>query len=1309
MNRTGGGWEKELRRDDREPGRDARARWIEEHWERLQGAAKERHIGQRAQDFARSVAEAAVQSGEFPCDDAITAAFEAYSPREQFRERELGQILPALRRELARMALSEEADAGVRALCAQGLVRLETAQALDTRLQELGTLHRLLSEDEIYRQMAPESRAAYRGELARLARRYRMGEEESAQEVLRVSRAGQAPYMRHVGYYIWERPLGRQKVWVGAFLYRLSLALCPLLLTLVLWSVCGLWMLAAYPGWLALVHRLSTQIAMRATKSVYIPRMAKASRRTLCASVVLLTDEAQIENIGQQLEEAYLAGVCPEERSLLQLAILADLPDAPQERLAGDEALIHAACGVVERLNEQWGPHFHLLVRARRRNEAQGCWMGYERKRGAVMEALSLLRGRESTLQVLRGDASALQECECLIVLDADTRVNAGSLSMLLRTASHPLNRPAYSPDGKRVERGYGILQPRLETEPESLQKSGFSRMFGGIGGFSTYSEPASELSQRLWGSANFTGKGLIDVTAADTVLSGRFAENTVLSHDYPEGVLLRTALVGQASFGDGFPGGSAAWYKRQHRWVRGDTQNLRIAGQLPAYARGHLWGLLGQNLWPAYVLHLLLTALWIGRFQPAILCTLLPVMPVLLLPLWGTRARRCLSPVSVGFLAALGRETARFLLLPMTAWVQTSAVFTALWRMLVTHRGMLTWVTAGQAEKGNGGGLGARFRRMLPCMVSGAAALLTGTAAGWTLGVLWLAAPALLWRLDQKPSREDVLSARQQETLRRQAGQMLDYYLDHMSAQNRFLPPDNVQEQPGSKSAPRTSPTNIGLAMLSLQAGVELGLVEQARVYTLLEGCTQTLEQLDKWRGQLYNWYELPSGRVLEPQMVSTVDCGNLVVCLVSLEQSLRRLGQARADALAQRLRALRLAMDFAPLYDAERGLFHLGWDVPQDTPSAGHYDLMAGEHRLASYYAVAMGQVPLTHWRRLSRRMAGAYGYAGLVSWSGTCFEYLLPQLILPRIPGTLWDETVRFCALCQRRWAQNHRMPYGVSESAYFAFDETLDYQYKAHGVPEMGLARGLGREAVAAPYAAYLLLTVSPQDAMEALSRFEARDMQGRYGFYEALDMTRRRLGAGSDGIPVRCHMAHHIGMSILAVHYALTGGGTVKDFMRDTQMRAYSSLLKERIPVRGKTVRTPGAGMGLAGYHEDPGGYLCRMTEYDAFIPFGTILGNGAYRVYLTDTGLNYAVFRRRMLYRSDNEVLGEHTGVEFTLEDDHGQSFSLCPAPEYAPKVRCSSCFEGWCSEISACTEVWKTQLTVRVSLNEPGRCAAYT
>ncbi|MBR6747610.1 MAG: hypothetical protein IKM07_01625 [Clostridia bacterium] len=1327
MKRSGdsaGDLRREIRRSIRgEAARDARRRWIEENRERLLDAVGTGDICPAAMHFASMAAAQAVQSGQCPTEKSLAAALAAYPGRERLEEQELWMLVPALRREFARRALAEDADGAVRTVCAQALGWLENTPQLAARLQELGTLHGLLSQDGVYARMDRESRQDCRKELARLAKCHRIREAEAAALVLRLSREARSPHAQQVCHFIWEEPLGNRRSHVPARIYRAGLIILPVLLTMALWPVCGVRAVFAYPAWLVLAKEALSRLLMRLTPSVYIPLMEKGTRRTLCAGVVLLHDEKQIRGLEQQLEEAYLAGVCPEERGLLKLAILADLPDAPHAQMPGDELLIETAAEVIRRLESRWGKHFCLLVRGRSYNASQGCWMGYERKRGAVLEALALLRGRENALQAAAGDPAILAGCESLIVLDADTRVDAGSLSVLMRAASHPSNRPVLSLDGRRVEHGYGILQPRLETDPESLQRSGFSRLFGGLGGSIHYREPVSELAQRLYGSANFTGKGIISVKAADAVLSGVFPENTVLSHDYPEGILLRTAIVGQAAFTDGFPGGSTAYYKRLHRWIRGDTQNLRITRLLPHFAKMHIRGLLGQNLWPAYVVHLITMAVWsqsawMKRFLPEAgmemqqtAWLLLPVGLALLLPLIGTRARRCLSPVSVGVMAAVGRELARFMLLPITAWVQVSAVFTALRRMYGTHRGMLEWVTAGQAEGKNAGSIRERCRRVLPCILSAAAVLAAGNAAGWWLGLLWLSAPALLWRLDQKPAGEDALSASQKAALCTQAGQMLGYYLDHMNAESAFLPPDNVQEQPAGKRAPRTSPTNIGLAMLSLQASVELGLLEQATALERLEGCVETLERLEKWHGQLYNWYEIPSCRVLEPQMVSTVDCGNLAVSLVSLERSLMRTGNARAEALAARIRALREPMDFAPLYDERRGLLRLGWDVPHDAPAPGHYDLMAGEHRLASYYAIAMGQIPQTHWRQLSRRLVGAYGYAGLVSWTGTCFEYLLPQLFLPKIPGTLWDETVRLTALAQRRWAQDVQMPWGVSESAYFAFDESLDYQYKAHGVPALGLARGLGQEAVAAPYAAYLLLTAAPQEAMAALARYEGWDMQGRYGLYEALDMTRRRLGPASRGMPVRCHMAHHIGMSILSIHHVLTGAGTVRDFMAEPRMGAFRSLLRERIPVHERVARMPGTDRELPGYHAEPEGFLCRIAEYDAFFPFGTVLGNGAYRMYLSNTGLTYAVFRRHELYRANVDTLGRQPGLQVFLHDDRGVCMSLTPSPTFDDAVRYSSCFDGCSSMIGAVHESYRTRMTARVSLSEPGeqRCLRIT
>ncbi|MCD7821814.1 MAG: hypothetical protein LUG64_06365, partial [Clostridiales bacterium] len=371
------------------------------------------------------------------------------------------------------------------------------------------------------------------------------------------------------------------------------------------------------------------------------------------------------------------------------------------------------------------------------------------------------------------------------------------------------------------------------------------------------------------------------------------------------------------------------------------------------------------------------------------------------------------------------------------------------------------------------------------------------------------------------------------------------------------YLPPDNVQELPALGPARRTSPTNIGLALLACLAAADLGVTEKKRTIEKIERQLDTLEQLDKWRGHLYNWYDTAAARPLYPRYVSTVDSGNLCGALIALKQGLLELGE---PVLARRAATLADNMQFEHLYDPERELFRIGYDAEQGAFTENWYDLLASEARQTSYLAVARGDVPPRHWGRLSRSMTCLKGRFGLASWSGTMFEYFMPHLLLPAEKGSLLWESLALCAGAQKAWGERNDLPWGVSESAYARLNGELNYQYKAHGVPPLGLQRGLERMRVAAPYATFLALEFLPHSAVQNLRRLAGLGAEGEYGFYEAVDLS------GEQPVVVRSWMVHHLGMSLLAIDNALNGSVMRRRFLAEPAMAAYRGLLQERMPL-----------------------------------------------------------------------------------------------------------------------------------------------
>ena len=1188
---------------------------------------------------------------------------------------ELGLLAAALRAGLtellAELYSGEAPDAAEAAAAINSLRRLAT-EDLSGLVRRADAAGAVLGRDPAgsYPLMDERTTALYRARLAKIAAREGLSEPECARRVLELAEAHANDAKRgHVGWWLLCEPLGRPGRRRTGLGWAAALALLTALISAALGLVSGgVWtaLLSLLPV-SALVKGALDAALLRALPPRLPPRMELAEGvpregRTLCVVSAVLARPEDGPALAARLEEFRLASRdCGGE---LRFGLLCDLPEAASARLPGDDELIGAAREAVEGLNAKYGGGFYLLLRPRREAARDRVWRGYERKRGALLELARLCSGRENELEVLSGGAPWLGGVKYILTLDADTRLLPGSARELIGAMLHPLNRAELDRELRRVSSGRGVIHPRIGVELEASERTLFSRTAAGPGGVDPYVSAGGEVWMDLTGCGGFAGKGILDVRALLECCSD-LPENLVLSHDAVEGALLHGGYMSDCLLTDGFPAASAAFFKRSHRWTRGDWQNLAVLFRLRRRLRtadklrlidSARHSLVSPAAFAAVTLALLFPGAGLAPAGIAAALSLCPGLARDVARALTRRSGRERHPGSALYGAALGagRFVLRLLLLPCAAWTALSAACTALWRALVSKRRLLQWQTsAQQAASGPAGALLAHW----PAAAAGAALLIfSPEPAGKALGIVWLLAPLFALSLDRERPRERALGARSREFLLRECAKMWAYFDENCTAARGYLPPDNVQEQPPVGAAERTSPTNIGLALISCLAAADLALARPERAAELAEGMLETCERLEKWRGQLYNWYDLRTLRPLSPRYVSTVDSGNLAASLTALAAGLREYG--RGD-LAARAIKLRDGMDFSALYDEKRRLFRIGFDAGKGGLSEGSYDLLASEARLTGFYAVAHGDVPARHWRQLSRALVGRDGLRGLASWTGTMFEYLMPELFLPLRRGSLLWESARFCLYVQRRDAPSGG-PWGQSESGFFALDAALAYRYKAHGCAALALRRGMDEDRVFAPYAAYLALAVAPDAAVRGLRRFAQIDPGGRYGLWEAVDFTPGRC-AGGRGEVVRSVMAHHLGMSLAAAANALLGGVMQRRFMADPAMAAFAPLLAERAPEGAVLLRRR-----LARAHERAArpefGVASAEGEYGAGDARVFTLSNGVYGVQCTDSGLFRSSAGGVSVYRGFESPAGP-AGLRFEFLDGEGRAAELRPLP----------------------------------------------
>src|SRR6058998_537451 len=639
--------------------------------------------------------------------------------------------------------------------------------------------------------------------------------------------------------------------------------------------------------------------------------------RTMVVVPMLLTDGAEVEVQIERLEVHYLAN----PNGDLRFAILSDWLDAPTESMPGDDGTLGAAREGIVRLNRRHGAatdggdRFLLFHRRRLWNESERAWMGWERKRGKLRELNRLLRGATDTSFVATG-AVAPSGIRYVLTLDADTRLPRGAVDRLVGTMAHPLNRPRFDPGQRRVVEGYAVLQPRVTPPLPGREGSFFQRLSSGPAGIDPYAAAVSDVYQDLWGEGSYTGKGIYDVDAFEAALAERVPDNALLSHDLFEGVFARAGLVTDVELFESAPSHYAVAAARQHRWVRGDWQLLPwiLGSRIPLVGRWKMLDNLRRTV-SAPATYLTLVVAWLmpgtspmvwSAFILATVAvpTLLPVLGGLLPRGRGISKRSYIRAVGRDLLLAGSQFGLTITMLTHQTWLMSDAIARTLVRVYVTHRRLLEWVTAAQAKAGLRLDLRGFCRRMgggVALAAVAAVAVAWGRPEAWPAALLflplWAVSPAVARWISMPRSTEAArpLSAADARALRLIARRTWRFFTTFVGPEDHALPPDNFQETPGPVVAHRTSPTNIGLYLLSTVAARDFGWVGTVDAVERLEATLETLNGLERFRGHFYNWYDTKHCYALEPKYVSSVDSGNLAGHLIAVAHACEEMIEGR------------------------------------------------------------------------------------------------------------------------------------------------------------------------------------------------------------------------------------------------------------------------------------------------------------------------------------------------------------------------------------------------------------------------------
>jgi len=1379
-----------------------------------------------------------------------------------------------------------------------------------------------------------ETRNQYRSIVEELARGSLRDENEIALAAIQLAEAGSNAREQHVGYYliaegrpkleklIQFRPSvrGRLLTFVRrnpTFLYL------EIIVFLTLLFVSAIAFFAIYSGAtlgqiivaaiLAIIPASAVAIDFvnwlvvslippRTLPKLNLEAGVPAEYKTMVVIPSLLAAGRDVTFLIRQIELHFVANSDPN----ISFALLTDFADAAEKQMPLDDELIGQVTAEVERLNGKYGNGtyrpFYLFHRERTWNPSEECWMGWERKRGKLEEFNKLLRGSGSTSYSTQiGDLSSLETIRYVITLDADTLLPRESARRLIGTLAHVLNRAEFDASGE-IKAGYTILQPRVQVKPAVVNQSTFTRAYSGDSIIDLYTRAVSDVYQDLFGEGNFVGKGIYEVDDFERSLDDKVPENHLLSHDLFEALQGSCGLVTDVVLFEDYPPHYLAYTDRMHRWVRGDWQLLpwlsqrapsrtqgKVRNTLSLIDRWRIFDNLRRSLVAASTLVLLIGG-WLllpGSLLAWMFFALAPfLMPIVLNLISEVRRSMRNQESNVVTrpirLAAL-RAFFEIIFLPHESWISLDAIATTFVRLYFTHQNMLQWVTAAhtvqlfgkrlkvksawQAMRGSplfAAALGVAVFLEDPRAVPLAAPLLLG----------WFASPFIAARISKPDVHEEIKFTPAQEKKLHLLARSTWLYFEHfVSPEDRWLPPDHFQENPRGLVQHQTSPTNIGLMLLSTLAAHDMGYMGAPELSLRIRDTFDSMESLERLRGHFLNWYDTRTLAPLLPRYISTVDSGNLAGCLLVLKQGCLDIGEcpvtnwdgfvdtiemllrvldesaigksgtqfreqinallsqaerlrnpetfssgllveildggleelesllwdairnseeelpseslralsiwiqrvryqlrhirsdlqiiapwliALADvpflldststseeltnawnellatlslqptiievqqicdragqileqimdlldasdsaafswcevlaydlqsaskftasllsdfaSLAARAEAFFEEMNFSFLYDPNRRVFHIGYNIESGRMDSNYYDLIASESRLASLIAIARGDVPQHHWLYLARPLTELGGQRTLLSWSGTMFEYLMPNLFLQSYPNTLMDQSCRVAVEQQIAYATENNIPWGISESSYYNFDSAQIYQYQAFGVPRLGYKRGLSDNLVIAPYASVLALPYASQQVMQNLAWFEQHKMWGLYGLYESVDFTPERLKVAEDYAVIRSYMVHHQGMIMLSLHHRIFEKLMVRRLHADPRIKSIELLLQEQTPANAPTEHPRPQQMETArganvNVPLDPW-YVSADASYLQI----HCLSNGSYSLLISASGSGFSRWNDVELTRWRADATLDDWGTWIYVEDRlNGRLWSITPQPTMTPADR---------------------------------------
>lgn len=1174
-----------------------------------------------------------------------------------------------------------------------------------------------------------KTKSRYRDRIVFLSKKYKLSEIYVAKKAIECSHE----YKKHVGFflsgddkYLLNKKINKSYTFetintkalkpIKPYLYVFSLMLMAALATFNI-NLCStnylnydmnlIINIFVFAFMFELFEKLINYLVMKTIKPKILPRFdfAKTIPEEYSTYVVMptvISSFKKIDDMIKKMEVTYLAN----RSENMYYMLLGDCTGSKNQVEDVDIKYVEYAKEKLDILNEKHKrPHkmFNFIYRKRIYSESEKCYMGWERKRGAIEHFNKLILGKLSEKQkdefmyIVYDD---VVKTKFAITIDEDTELSLNTAKDLVGIISHPLNEPKLSESGRYVKSGHGLITPSIGLDIESANSSIFSKIFGGFGGLDMYTLAVSNTYQDLFNESIFCGKGIYNIELFEQLLSKEIPENLVLSHDLLEGSYLRAGLASDIQVQDDFPSNYIAYSKRNHRWYRGDVQILKwLSFKSPinflskfkifdnirrplTFLLGYIAIILSLIIEPSIFIYVC-TLVFIGLSFGYIL----GIIDVMIYGKKKYEKEMLYIPIIHGISATLLNMMYEFITLPYKSYMFVNAVCKSLYRMFISKSKLLEWTTAETLSKSAKNTLTYYYANMIINVITAIIIYLaiyfndmdvSIKILSFIMGTFFLIAPSIAYLLgkDYLFNNKKKLDKKEKEEILEIGLRTWKFFDKHMTDINNYLVTDNYQETRRTKFVNRTSSTNIGMQCLAITNAYDLKFIEKQECITKLNNLIDTINKLEKWNGHLYNWYDIKTLQPLRPRFVSTVDSGNFIASLYVVKEFLKELLKDETEENKEIIYIINKNVeilsniirytDFTKLYNSEQNLFSIGYYTEENKLIDSYYDMLMSENRTTSFVAIASKQITSKHWFALSRKMVKSDGYKGLTSWSGTAFEYYMPQIFFKSYKHTLIDQSLFFARYMQRKFAKRFNIAWGVSESAYFVMDNDLNYQYKAFGIPELGLKRGLKDFVVTAPYGSILMLEFDEVSVYNNIKKLKNIGAYGSYGFYESIDYTKKHM-INNDYEVIKTYMAHHQGMILSSINNYLNDGIIRERFHNIARMKATEILLKERERntidiVKDKSIFKPKEknklkvdySMFVSNKHIDSK-YIEHMNNE---LDIALLRGNDT-SVILTSNGGTYLKFKNKIVNKQRYKDISESLNSIYITDKTTNQTYNI--------------------------------------------------